>query len=556
MARVTAGPADRRAAARRTSRPRRARRRRPTAPDARCRRDPLLPPDELPRHVAIIMDGNRRWARQRDLPELDGHAAGVEAIRELLRHAVRRGVPVLTLYAFSRENWARSDDEVRGLFELLEAAIRSETEELRAQGVRVRLLGRLDELPDDDARARSTRPSTATAGGERLLLNIAFNYAGRTELVDAVRRLVASGIPAGVDRRGRDQRRALHRRPARPRPRDPDRRRAAPLELPHLAVGLRRVLLLRGAVAGLRAGRVRRRAARVRPTPAPLRSLAVGSPRARSERSAPPILVPVLLIVLAARRVVLAAGRRARHGVRRARGLPRCCAAPATRRCRCWGRCSRSRSSLDAAFPDVLEGSGVLLVAIGIVLVAVASFAQPDPRDGSRPGWRRCSGRSTSACSRSSSGSATRPRSCPTARRSTVLGAERGWILLLLLAVWAYDTGAYLVGKPVRPERVPDPHLAVEDRTPGWSVGSLPRRSSSPSCCGASASRRCMRSLLGPLAALAAQAGDLAESMLKRAAGAKDSGTLIPGHGGMLDRVDSFLFAAPVVTLYVVAFLR
>ena len=68
---------------------------------------PLLLPDELPRHVAIIMDGNRRWARQRDLPELDGHAAGVEAIRELLRHAVRRGVPVLTLYAFSRENWAR-----------------------------------------------------------------------------------------------------------------------------------------------------------------------------------------------------------------------------------------------------------------------------------------------------------------------------------------------------------------------------------------------------------------------------------------------------------------
>ena len=156
---------------------------------------PLLPPDELPRHVAIIMDGNRRWARQRDLPELDGHAAGVEAIRELLRHAVRRGVPVLTLYAFSRENWARSDDEVAGLFDLLEAAIRSETEELRAQGVRIRLLGRLDELPD------ATRNSIgealdATAGGDRLLLNIAFNYAGRTEIVDAFRRLVANGTPA------------------------------------------------------------------------------------------------------------------------------------------------------------------------------------------------------------------------------------------------------------------------------------------------------------------------------------------------------------------------
>ena len=156
---------------------------------------PLLPSEELPRHVAIIMDGNRRWASQRGLSELDGHAAGVEAIRGLLQHAVRRGVPVMTLYAFSRENWARSDEEVTGLFGLLEAAIRSETAELRAQGVRIRLLGRIDELP------QATRDSVeqaldATAGGERLLLNICFNYGGRTELVDAFRRLAAGGVPA------------------------------------------------------------------------------------------------------------------------------------------------------------------------------------------------------------------------------------------------------------------------------------------------------------------------------------------------------------------------
>ena len=164
------------------------------APSIAAGETPLLPADELPRHVAIIMDGNRRWARLHDKAELEGHAAGVEAIRGLLRHAVKRGVPVLTLYAFSRENWARSDDEVTGLFGLLEAAIRDETAELREQGVRVRLLGRLDELPD------ATRDSIdealeATAGGERLLLNIAFNYAGRTELVDAFRRLAAGGVP-------------------------------------------------------------------------------------------------------------------------------------------------------------------------------------------------------------------------------------------------------------------------------------------------------------------------------------------------------------------------
>jgi undecaprenyl diphosphate synthase len=150
---------------------------------------------DVPRHIAIIMDGNRRWARQRGVAELEGHAAGVEAIRGLLRHAVRRGIRVLTLYAFSRENWARTDEEVVGLFGLLEAAIRSETDELRAQGVQVRLLGRLDELPPDTRRSIESALE-ATAGGEQLVLNVAFNYAGRTELVDAIRRIVRSGVPA------------------------------------------------------------------------------------------------------------------------------------------------------------------------------------------------------------------------------------------------------------------------------------------------------------------------------------------------------------------------
>jgi undecaprenyl diphosphate synthase len=150
---------------------------------------------DRPRHVAIIMDGNRRWARAHGASELEGHAAGVEAIREILRHAVRREIPVLTLYAFSRENWARTDDEVVGLFGLLEDAIRSETAELRAQGVRVRLLGRLDELPAA-TRASIESALAATADGGRLQLNIAFNYAGRTELVDAVRTIVRAGTPA------------------------------------------------------------------------------------------------------------------------------------------------------------------------------------------------------------------------------------------------------------------------------------------------------------------------------------------------------------------------
>jgi undecaprenyl diphosphate synthase len=155
---------------------------------------PLVPAEDLPRHVAIIMDGNRRWARARGITDFEGHAAGVEAVRGLLQHAVRRGVPMLTLYAFSRENWARSDDEVSGLFDLLARAIASETDELAAQGVRVRLLGRLEELPDETRRAIEGALGR-TAEGSRLQLNVAWNYAGRTELVDAFRRLAAAGTP-------------------------------------------------------------------------------------------------------------------------------------------------------------------------------------------------------------------------------------------------------------------------------------------------------------------------------------------------------------------------
>jgi undecaprenyl diphosphate synthase len=170
-----------------------------TEPSSTPEAAPLVPAEDLPRHVALIMDGNRRWARLHGRPDFEGHAAGVEAVRALLQHAVRRGLPMLTIYAFSRENWARSDDEVTGLFDLLARAIASETDELAAQGVRVRLLGRLAELPDD-TRSAIEGALSRTAGGGRLQLNVAWNYAGRTELVDAVRRIVESGVaPCDID---------------------------------------------------------------------------------------------------------------------------------------------------------------------------------------------------------------------------------------------------------------------------------------------------------------------------------------------------------------------
>jgi undecaprenyl diphosphate synthase len=171
----------------------------PVAPDAAPTEPFVVPPGELPRHVAIIMDGNRRWARARGQSEMEGHAAGVEGIREIIRHSVRRGIAVLSLYAFSRENWARSDDEVGGLFFLLEKVIRNETAELKAQGAQVRLLGRMEELPEG-ARESIARALVETAGGRRLQLNIAFNYSGRTELVDAARKLVCENSrPEAID---------------------------------------------------------------------------------------------------------------------------------------------------------------------------------------------------------------------------------------------------------------------------------------------------------------------------------------------------------------------
>ena len=170
------------------------------APSARPAEEPSIDhgsfdvaPEDLPRHVAIIMDGNRRWAREAGLSEAEGHAAGVEAIRPVIKHAVRRGIRALSLFAFSSENWSRSPEEVGVLLGLLDSAIRDETPELRAEGVRIRLLGRLDELPAD-TRASISEALAATADGEQLMLNVAFNYSGRLEIVDAARRCLADGL--------------------------------------------------------------------------------------------------------------------------------------------------------------------------------------------------------------------------------------------------------------------------------------------------------------------------------------------------------------------------
>jgi undecaprenyl diphosphate synthase len=158
-----------------------------------------VPDPVRPRHVAIIADGNRRWARERGLPVLAGHVQGIEAIRPVVRRARDRGVGTLSVYTFSTENWARPDDEVSGLFNLIDGAVRQYTDELIQEGVRVQVIGRLHQAPSDVQRSiRAAQDRTRE--GVALTLNICFNYSGRAEIVDAARALVAARAdPNAID---------------------------------------------------------------------------------------------------------------------------------------------------------------------------------------------------------------------------------------------------------------------------------------------------------------------------------------------------------------------
>ena len=139
------------------------------------------------------MDGNRRWAAAHRLPSIAGHVQGVEAIKPIVRVAPDRGIEVLSLYVFSQENWRRTEDEVSGLFGLVDGAVRENTEELIAQGVRVRIIGRMHEVPDE-IRSSIQRAEERTRGGTRMVLNIAFNYSGRSEIIDTIRALLAARV--------------------------------------------------------------------------------------------------------------------------------------------------------------------------------------------------------------------------------------------------------------------------------------------------------------------------------------------------------------------------
>lgn len=152
-------------------------------------------PEVIPSHIAIIMDGNGRWAVARGLPRLAGHRAGTENLRRVIEACIEFGIQYLTIYAFSTENWGRPEDEVHGLMKIFEEVIDNELQQLHDQGVQVRHIGRLDRL-DPLFRQKVLHAVEYTHENTRLVLNVAFNYGGRDEIVNAIQHMLKDGLQA------------------------------------------------------------------------------------------------------------------------------------------------------------------------------------------------------------------------------------------------------------------------------------------------------------------------------------------------------------------------
>ncbi|RMD51232.1 MAG: isoprenyl transferase [Candidatus Thermofonsia bacterium] len=152
-----------------------------------------LTPYKVPRHIAIIMDGNGRWARQRGLPRHAGHRAGAENLRRIINACVEFGVEILTIYAFSTENWGRPESEIRALMKIFARVLDQEIDDLHAQGVCLHHLGELSGIaPDLQKKVR--RAIELTKNNNKLILNVAFNYGGRAEILHAVRQMLSDNI--------------------------------------------------------------------------------------------------------------------------------------------------------------------------------------------------------------------------------------------------------------------------------------------------------------------------------------------------------------------------
>lgn len=149
----------------------------------------------IPKHVAIIMDGNRRWAKEKGLPVFDGHWEGYNTLNRITRHCFKVGVKILTVYAFSTENWSRPDREIKVIFRILKHGLNKEINQFVKEGIKVNFIGQLDKFPND-IKEQLKLSTEKTSENNKAILNIAINYGGRTEIVDALKKSVEKGVKA------------------------------------------------------------------------------------------------------------------------------------------------------------------------------------------------------------------------------------------------------------------------------------------------------------------------------------------------------------------------
>ena len=541
----------------------------------------------VPRHVAIIMDGNGRWARERHLPRALGHRNGMKSVREAVEGSIQAGVEVLSLFAFSQENWQRPATEVTALMSLLEEYIAREQAELIANGVRVRVLGDLERLTPA-ARQAVDGVVAATAPNDRLTVQLFISYGARAELVRAARRLAEAAAdgrldPADIDEDTFRAHLYTERMPGPGSP-DPHVRRAAHLELHALAARVHGAAHHSRDVARLHSPRPVRGDSGVPEPRAAVRQghrLSGAPPVVTAASTSAPERVPSgqgglsnlaqrILFALGAIPVVLGAvwiGDWALAGV-----LAIASALAAWEFYRIAEQLgtrpmARAGIAFAALLPLAIHARYLGLPVDAVVslpfaaVVVLALFGAVDlrPRRQRDARWSRCRSRCSASC--------TPERCCRSATRcgttSTRVGRIAGTSLLMfaLALVWISDTAAYVVGRALGKRKLIP--AVSPGKTVAGAVGAL------VTC--AVASWALVRFVLVPFAQLglrpihavlfgvavsvATQLGDLAESLIKREAGVKDSSHIIPGHGGVLDRIDGLLFALPVAYWLLTAWL-
>jgi undecaprenyl diphosphate synthase len=499
----------------------------------------------VPRHVAIIMDGNGRWAKARGLPRAAGHRQGAEAARKVLRAAGEAGVECLTLYAFSSENWRRPKTEVNDLMGLLRLYIGRELESLHKEGVRIKVLGDHRAFSPDTARMIDAAVAR-TAGNTRMTLAVALNYGSRAEIVNAARGLAARVMagelaPDAIDEAAVEGG-ARHGRPAAARSPHPHVRRAAPVQFPALAGGLCRVPVRGHALAGLRRRRSARRARSICRPRAPLwRIMSETPPPApgtapKKNADLPTRFAAGVVMIAVAVVVTYISGWPFRVLAALAAGvmIAEWAAMHRVPRLWTWLAVGLVAATLIAFAeylfpaaannpvviePDDLEAAGTGFAAVAAAAVIVGLLSR-----------------------RLAMGWGILYIGIPGFALVVLNWAWSELVLWLFFIVWATDIFAYFAGRSIGGPKLA-PRISPNKTWAGLAGGIVGAAAVGGLAAWYMQLEPVFMFVGGPMALLA-QLGDLYESSVKRRRGVKDSGTILPGHGGVLDRLDGLLPAA------------